>query len=70
MVAALQPLVDGAISKTINVQEGISRSALAGVFERAYALDLKGCTVFRPNPATGSVLARLGAPCCRPSLQP
>jgi ribonucleoside-diphosphate reductase alpha chain len=64
MVAALQPFVDGAISKTINVAPDTSRSVFAGIFERAYALGLKGCTVFRPTTATGSVLLPVGEPCC------
>jgi ribonucleoside-diphosphate reductase alpha chain len=67
MVAALQPLVDGAIAKTINVPEDVPRDALASTFERAYALGLKGCTVFRSNTARGSVLTRVAGPCCRRS---
>jgi len=27
------------------------------VFQQAYAMGLKGCTAFRPNPVTGSVLS-------------
>jgi ribonucleotide reductase alpha subunit len=54
--AALQPLVDGSISDTLNVPADTPRGAIVGVFERAYALGAKGCTVFRPNAATGSVL--------------
>jgi len=64
MVAALQPLVDGGISKTINVPADISRAAFAGIYERAYALGLKGCSVFRPNETTGSVLKRAAGSCC------
>jgi ribonucleoside-diphosphate reductase alpha chain len=67
MVATLQPLVDGGISKTINVRADISPSAFAGIFERAYALGTKGCTVFRPNSATGSVLDGVPGPCCHPT---
>jgi ribonucleoside-diphosphate reductase alpha chain len=56
MLAALQPLVDNSISKTINVAEALPRASLAAIFERAYAVGAKGCTVFRPNPVTGVVL--------------
>jgi ribonucleoside-diphosphate reductase alpha chain len=56
MLAALQPLVDNSISKTINVAEALPRAAFAAIFERAYALGAKGCTVFRPNPVSGAVL--------------
>jgi ribonucleoside-diphosphate reductase alpha chain len=65
MLAALQPFVDGSISKTLNVPADTPPGAIAGVFERAYALGAKGCTVFRPNTVTGSVLTSTGS-CCRP----
>jgi ribonucleoside-diphosphate reductase alpha chain len=70
MQAALQPYVDNAISKTVNVPEGISFEAFEVVFKRAYELGLKGCTTFRPNPVTGAVLtagdraADSGVHCC------
>jgi ribonucleoside-diphosphate reductase alpha chain len=48
--------VDNAISKTINAPAGISFEAFRSIYERAYELGLKGCTTFRPNPVTGSVL--------------
>jgi len=68
MLGALQPLVDNSISKTINADERISREDFAGIYERAYALGLKGCTVYRPTPVRGSVLAELPVPgrvhCC------
>lgn len=56
MQAALQPYVDSAISKTINCPEGISFDDFKNVYLEAHALGLKGCTTFRPNPVTGSVL--------------
>jgi len=66
MLAALQPLVDNSISKTINVPAALQRAALTDVFSRAYALGVKGCTVFRPNPVTGAVLTTAADSCCRP----
>ena len=57
MQSALQPLVDNAISKTINVSEETPREDFASIYERAYGLGLKGCTVFRPNPVTGVILS-------------
>ena len=57
MQAALQPEVDNAISKTINVPEDLHFESFRSVFERAYELGLKGCTLYRPNPVTGTVLA-------------
>ncbi len=56
MQAALQPHVDNAISKTTNVDEGIPYDDFAAIYARAFELGLKGCTVFRPNPVTGSIL--------------
>lgn len=45
------------ISKTINVPENLDFEAFCSLYyEEAYALGLKGCTTFRPNPVTGSVL--------------
>jgi ribonucleoside-diphosphate reductase alpha chain len=70
MQAALQPFVDNAISKTVNVPEAIGFNAFELVFRRAYELGLKGCTTFRPNPVTGAVLtagdaaADTGIHCC------
>jgi len=54
--AALQPYVDNAISKTINLPESCSFEDFVRVFDRANALGLKGCTVFRANPARASVM--------------
>jgi ribonucleoside-diphosphate reductase alpha chain len=48
--------VDNAISKTIYIPESFPFSKLKAIYEKAYELRLKGCTIFRPNPVTGSVL--------------
>jgi ribonucleoside-diphosphate reductase alpha chain len=57
MQAAIQPYTDNAISKTINIPEDFDITDYQSVFEQAYTLGLKGCTTFRPNPVTGSVLS-------------
>ena len=57
MQAALQPYVDNAISKTINVAADIPFPQFADLYRQAHALGLKGCTVFRPNSITGSILS-------------
>lgn len=54
--AVLQPYIDNAISKTINIPENFPLEKLVDVYSQAYELGLKGCTIFRPNPVTGSVL--------------
>lgn len=58
MQAALQPYVDNAISKTINVPEGIAFEVFQNLYEQAYGLGLKGCTAYRPNPMRGEVLSQ------------
>jgi ribonucleoside-diphosphate reductase alpha chain len=57
MQAAVQPFVDSSISKTINVPESLGFEEFVSVYENAYALGLKGCTTFRPNAVTGSILS-------------
>ena len=54
--ARIQPYIDNAISKTINVPVSSSFEAFSGIYERAYELGLKGCTTYRPNAIRGSVL--------------
>lgn len=67
MQAALQPYVDSAISKTINCPEGIPFEEFESVYLEAHALGLKGCTTYRPNPVTGSVLQSLPEPAAQPT---
>ena len=57
MQAALQKHVDSSISKTINIPVETPFDAFKSVYEQAYDLGLKGCTTFRPNAVTGSVLS-------------
>ena len=56
MQAAAQRHVDSSISKTINVPASISFEEFVTVYEDAYRMGLKGCTTFRPNKVTGSIL--------------
>ena len=55
--AAAQPFIDSAISKTINVPASISFEAFKDVYLAAYRDGCKGCTTYRPNDVTGSVLS-------------
>ena len=57
MQAAVQKHIDSSISKTINVPEDLDFEAFKQVYGEAYDLGLKGCTTFRPNDITGSVLS-------------
>ena len=61
MQAAVQRYVDSSISKTINVPVEISFENFKTVYEEAYDLGLKGCTTYRPNATTGSVLSSVSA---------
>ena len=56
MQAALQPFVDNAISKTINVPEDYSFEDFRSLYEDAYREGVKGCTTFRPTPVRGEIL--------------
>ena len=57
MQAAAQKWVDSSISKTINCPEDISFEAFKEVYQEAYDSGCKGCTTYRPNDVTGSVLS-------------
>lgn len=57
MQAAAQKHIDSSISKTINVPENCDLEAFKQIYSEAYDLGLKGCTTFRPNDITGSVLS-------------
>lgn len=47
MQAAIQPYVDGAISKTVTLSRSLPRATVPEIFREAYDLHLKGCTIFR-----------------------
>ena len=57
MQAAAQNWIDSSISKTINCPEDISFQEFKDVYLQAYELGCKGCTTYRPNAVTGSVLS-------------
>ncbi len=57
MQAAAQRWVDSSISKTINCPEDISFDAFQDVYLAAWDMGCKGCTTYRPNAVTGSVLS-------------
>lgn len=61
MQAAAQRHIDSAISKTVNCPEDIAFADFSRIYQQAHALGCKGCTTYRPNSVTGSVLT-LAAP--------
>jgi ribonucleoside-diphosphate reductase alpha chain len=60
MQAAVQPFVDSAISKTVNCPETLAFDSFKDLYSQAFALGLKGCTAYRPNPVTGAILTSAG----------
>lgn len=68
MQAALQPYIDNAISKTINVPEDYPFEDFRSLYESAYHKGVKGCTTFRPTPLRSGVLLSdtpdTGVHCC------
>ncbi|RYH01613.1 adenosylcobalamin-dependent ribonucleoside-diphosphate reductase [Salipiger sp. IMCC34102] len=57
MQAAAQAWVDSSISKTINCPEDIGFEDFKEVYMAAWDQGCKGCTTYRPNAVTGSVLS-------------
>jgi ribonucleoside-diphosphate reductase alpha chain len=56
MQAVVQKYIDSSISKTINLPADIDFEDFKDVYAQAYELGCKGCTTYRPNEITGSVL--------------
>ena len=68
MQSSVQKYVDSAVSKTINVPADTSFTDFQTLYTEAYEAGCKGCTTFRPNEVTGSVLT--AAPRGRPTVEP
>lgn len=57
MQAVAQKWIDSSISKTVNLPADISFEDFKSVYALAYETGCKGCTTYRPNDITGSVLS-------------
>jgi ribonucleoside-diphosphate reductase alpha chain len=57
MQACLQPFVDSAISKTVNLPPDASADDVAGAFRFAWSSPIKGCTVYRQGSRAGQVIS-------------
>ncbi|MCC7058910.1 MAG: adenosylcobalamin-dependent ribonucleoside-diphosphate reductase, partial [Burkholderiaceae bacterium] len=57
MSAAVQPYIDSAISKTVNVSEDYPYEEFKTLYLEAWRAGLKGITTYRPNSVIGSVLS-------------
>jgi ribonucleoside-diphosphate reductase alpha chain len=56
MVAAVQPYIDSAISKTVNIPADYPFADFRDLYRLAWELGAKSLATFRPNTVTGSVL--------------
>jgi ribonucleoside-diphosphate reductase alpha chain len=59
MIAAVQPYVDAAVSKTVNVPEDYPFDDFRDLYLQAWKAGLKGITTYRPNQVIGEVLATI-----------
>ena len=57
MQATVQKYIDTSISKTVNCPVDISFEDFKDVYMEAWELGCKGCTTYRPNDVTGSILS-------------
>lgn len=62
MMEAVQPFVDTAISKTVNVPADYPYADFQGLYLEAWRAGLKGLATYRPNDILGSVLSATPEP--------
>lgn len=62
MVAAVAPMIDTAISKTVNVPADYPYADFQDLYLQAWQSDLKGLATYRPNAILGSVLSVTSTP--------
>ncbi|MDR0416585.1 MAG: vitamin B12-dependent ribonucleotide reductase, partial [Propionibacteriaceae bacterium] len=58
MMAAVQPFISGAISKTVNLPEGATVEDIANVYMEGWKLGLKALAVYRDNCKVGQPLSQ------------
>lgn len=66
MMAAVQPYVDTAISKTVNIPADYPFEDFKDLYLQAHKAKLKGLATYRPNSILGAVLATTPAPTPEP----
>jgi ribonucleoside-diphosphate reductase alpha chain len=62
MMEAVQPFIDTAISKTVNVPADYPYADFQGLYLEAWRAGLKGLATYRPNDILGSVLSTTPSP--------
>ena len=69
MMQAVQPFIDTAISKTVNVPADYAYDDFKSLYHQAWRAGLKGLATYRPNAILGSVLEVHAAPESTPSAE-
>jgi ribonucleoside-diphosphate reductase alpha chain len=67
MMEAVQPFIDSAISKTVNVPADYPYAEFQGLYLEAWRAGLKGLATYRPNEILGSVLSTTTEAAARPA---
>jgi ribonucleoside-diphosphate reductase alpha chain len=62
MMQAVQPFIDAAISKTVNVPADCAYEDFKGLYMQAWHAGLKGLATYRPNAIVGAVMEAAPAP--------
>ncbi|MBC7446077.1 MAG: adenosylcobalamin-dependent ribonucleoside-diphosphate reductase [Polaromonas sp.] len=69
MMQAVQPFIDTAISKTVNVPADYAYNDFKSLYHQAWRAGLKGLATYRPNAILGSVLEVHASPEAMPSAE-
>jgi len=70
MMEAVQPFVDTAISKTVNIPADYPYEDFKDLYLQAWRARLKGLATYRPNTILGAVLEATPAPAAAPTPEP
>ena len=70
MMQVVQPFIDTAISKTVNVPADYPYQDFKDLYRDAWRAGLKGLATYRPNAGLDSVLSLTAAPAPAPAAQP
>ncbi|MBM9469225.1 vitamin B12-dependent ribonucleotide reductase [Nakamurella leprariae] len=60
MMAAIQPFISGAISKTVNMPEDASVADVAEIYQQGWKMGLKALAIYRDNCKVGQPLSAAG----------
>ena len=70
MMEAVQPFIDTAISKTVNVPADYAYADFKNLYQQAWRARLKGLATYRPNAILGAVLETHAQPAATPEASP